>query len=114
MRSERAEFRAGCWIDLSHGAFRVVAQNCTMPSHKLRTEIRCLAVAMAATAASGATLAQDAGAGAPEAGLETVTVYARRLVPIAQVAATVTVIPRETIDRTLVTDIRDLVRYEPG
>ena len=69
---------------------------------------------MAATAASGASLAQDAGGGSPEAGLETVTVYARRLVPIAQVAATVTVIPRETIDRTLVTDIRDLVRYEPG
>ncbi|MDQ1243000.1 MAG: hemoglobin/transferrin/lactoferrin receptor protein, partial [Pseudomonadota bacterium] len=85
-----------------------------MPSRKLQTEIRCLVVAMAATATSGASLAQDAGGGTPEAGLETVTVYARRLVPIAQVAATVTVIPRETIDRTLVTDIRDLVRYEPG
>jgi hemoglobin/transferrin/lactoferrin receptor protein len=114
MRSEHADFRDGCWIDLGHGAGRTVAQNGAMHSRKLQTEIRCLAVAMAATAASGASLAQDAGEGAPEAGLETVTVYARRLVPIAQVAATVTVIPRETIDRTLVTDIRDLVRYEPG
>jgi hemoglobin/transferrin/lactoferrin receptor protein len=46
--------------------------------------------------------------------IETVTVYARRIVPLAQVAATVTVIPRETIDRTLVRDVRDLVRYEPS
>jgi len=114
MRSEHADLRAGCWIDLGHGAGRTVAQNDAMQSRKLQTEIRCLAVAMAATVASGASLAQDAGGGAPEAGLETVTVYARRLVPIAQVAATVTVIPRQTIDRTLVTDIRDLVRYEPG
>ena len=114
MRSERADSRAGCQIDLSHGDFRAVVQNCAMTSRKLKAEVRRLAVAMVATAASGASLAQDGGAVAPEAGLETVTVYARRLVPIAQVAATVTVIPRETIDRTLVTDFRDLVRYEPG
>ena len=72
---------------------------------------------MAATAASGLAAWRRGRRPAPpagEAGRETVTVYARRLVPIAQVAATVTVIPRETIDRTLVTDIRDLVRYEPG
>ena len=114
MRSERENSRAGCQIDLSHGDFRAVVQNCAMTSRKLKAEVRRLAVAMVATAASGASLAQDGGAVAPEAGLETVTVYARRLVPIAQVAATVTVIPRETIDRTLVTDFRDLVRYEPG
>ena len=114
MRSERENSRAGCQIDLSHGDFRAVVQNCAMTSRKLKAEVRHLAVAMVATAASGASLAQDGGAVAPEAGLETVTVYARRLVPIAQVAATVTVIPRETIDRTLVTDFRDLVRYEPG
>ena len=85
-----------------------------MSLRKPQVEVRCLAVAIAAATAAGASLAQDAGSDIPQEGLETVTVYARRLVPIAQVAATVTVIPRETIDRTLVTDVRDLVRYEPG
>lgn len=47
-------------------------------------------------------------------GLETVTVYARRLVPITRVAATVTAISRETMERTLVSDVKQLVRYEPG
>lgn len=51
--------------------------------------------------------------GAPD-GLETVTVYARRLVPITRVAATVTAISRETLQRTLVSDVKQLVRYEPG
>ena len=31
-----------------------------------------------------------------------------------RVAATVTVIPRETIERRLVADVKELVRYEPG
>jgi hemoglobin/transferrin/lactoferrin receptor protein len=54
----------------------------------------------------------------PEAGasgrLETVTVYARRMVPLTRVAASVTVIPRESIERGLVSDVKQLVRYEPG
>ena len=54
----------------------------------------------------------------PEAGssddLETITVYARRLTPVSRVAATVTVIDQARIEATLATDIRELVRYEPG
>ncbi|MCC7060733.1 MAG: TonB-dependent hemoglobin/transferrin/lactoferrin family receptor, partial [Burkholderiaceae bacterium] len=46
--------------------------------------------------------------------LEAVTVYARRLVPISRVAAAVSVIPQETIERTLSADVKELVRYEPG
>jgi len=46
--------------------------------------------------------------------LETVTVYARRILPVSRVAAMVSVIPQETIERTLVTDVKQLVRYEPG
>ena len=46
--------------------------------------------------------------------LETVVVYARRIVPVTRVAAVVTVIPRETIERTLVANVKQLVRYEPG
>jgi hemoglobin/transferrin/lactoferrin receptor protein len=60
----------------------------------------------------------DAQADAPEAGssddLETITVYARRLTPVSRVAATVTVIDQGRIEATLATDIRELVRYEPG
>lgn len=46
--------------------------------------------------------------------LETVTVYARRILPVSRVAAMVTVIAQEAIERTLVTDVKQLVRYEPG
>ncbi len=46
--------------------------------------------------------------------LETIMVYARRLTPVSRVAATVTVIDQARIETTLATDIRDLVRYEPG
>ena len=46
--------------------------------------------------------------------LETVTVYARRLLPVSRVAAMVSVIPEEEIERTLATDVKQLVRYEPG
>jgi len=46
--------------------------------------------------------------------LETITVYARRLTPVSRVAATVTVIDQARIESTLATDIRELVRYEPG
>jgi hemoglobin/transferrin/lactoferrin receptor protein len=46
--------------------------------------------------------------------LETVTVYARRIVPVTRVAAVVSVISREAIERSLVADVKQLVRYEPG
>ena len=52
--------------------------------------------------------------GAADSDLETITVYARRLTPLARVAATVTVIDQARIETTLATDIRELVRYEPG
>jgi len=71
------------------------------------------------------TILALAAAGAPAAGpttangpvrqdLETVTVYAKRIVPVARVAATVTVITQQAIERTLATDVKQLVRYEPG
>jgi hemoglobin/transferrin/lactoferrin receptor protein len=47
-------------------------------------------------------------------GLETVTVYARRLTPLDQVAATVTVIDAGRIEETLASNLRDMIRYEPG
>jgi hemoglobin/transferrin/lactoferrin receptor protein len=46
--------------------------------------------------------------------LETVTVYARRIVPVTRVAAAVTVITQEDIQRTMAADLKQLVRYEPG
>ena len=52
--------------------------------------------------------------GADDSHLETVMVYARRLTPVSRVAATVTVIDQARIETTLATDIRELVRYEPG
>lgn len=71
---------------------------------------------------SGAAASAVPAAGAPATAagetvaseLESVTVYARRLVPMTRVAATVTVISRETIERALVSDMKQLVRYEPG
>jgi hemoglobin/transferrin/lactoferrin receptor protein len=59
-----------------------------------------------AEAADGATAAGER--------LETVTVYARRVTPVTRVAATVTVVDDARIAATLASDIRDLVRYEPG
>ncbi len=46
--------------------------------------------------------------------LETVTVYARRVVPVTRVAASVTVITQDDIQRTMAADVKHLVRYEPG
>jgi hemoglobin/transferrin/lactoferrin receptor protein len=66
-----------------------------------------------AAALALATL-QTAAAEAETGDLEAVTVYARRLVPISRVAAAVSVIPQETIERTLSADVKELVRYEPG
>jgi len=73
-----------------------------------------LALAALHAGASAPAAEVPAGAGPPPADLETVTVYARRILPVARVAAMVTVIPQETIERTLVTDVKQLVRYEPG
>jgi hemoglobin/transferrin/lactoferrin receptor protein len=76
-----------------------------------------LAVALAlAQAAAAAAVENEPQSTAQAAGpeLETVTVYARRVQPMTRVAATVTVIPQETIQRTLASDVKQLVRYEPG
>jgi len=56
----------------------------------------------------------QSGGAAGDRPLETITVYARRLTPVARVAATVTVIDQARIEATLATDVRELVRYEPG
>jgi hemoglobin/transferrin/lactoferrin receptor protein len=74
-----------------------------------------LAVACAlATSAQAEPGPGPASSGVADAELETVTVYARRLIPVTRVAATVTVISQETIERTLASDVKELVRYEPG
>jgi hemoglobin/transferrin/lactoferrin receptor protein len=69
----------------------------------------CAALAAASAIAPAAAL----GAG-QQSELETVTVYARRITPVTQVAATVTVVDEARIDATLASDLRELVRYEPG
>ena len=52
---------------------------------------------------------------APEAQLEEITVTATRTAqPVDEVPATVSVITEDEIQDNLVTDIRDLVRWEPG
>ena len=51
---------------------------------------------------------------APDEVLEEVIVVAKRRMPIRFAPATVTLIDQQHIERTLSTDIRDLVRYEPG
>lgn len=77
--------------------------------HRLRATVAAV-LALAATQAQATTEAAASNAG----DLETVTVYAKRLMPVARVAATVTVIEQERIASTLANDIRDVVRYEPG
>ena len=71
--------------------------------------IVALAAARASAEQSGAAPAFEA-----PAELETITVYARRLQPVTRVAATVTTIPQQQIERTLASDVKQLVRYEPG
>ncbi|HEX7373977.1 MAG TPA: TonB-dependent hemoglobin/transferrin/lactoferrin family receptor [Steroidobacteraceae bacterium] len=75
-----------------------------------------LAVMIAATlaAAAAGSPAHAAVASLPEADLENITVYARRLTPVARVAATVTVLDQVQIERSLSADVKELVRYEPG
>ncbi|MGB5103740.1 MAG: TonB-dependent hemoglobin/transferrin/lactoferrin family receptor [Steroidobacteraceae bacterium] len=80
------------------------------PMNILRNAI---AVALAAGLPTGA-LAQSPPAGEAAADLETITVYARRLTPVTRVAAVVTVIDEASIAATIATDVKELVRYEPG
>jgi hemoglobin/transferrin/lactoferrin receptor protein len=89
-------------LDMRHDSVR------TSGSPTLRLGVTALLLAAAGLAA--AQPAPTAGSGE----LETVTVYARRITPVARVAATVTVIDDARIDATLASDIRDVVRYEPG
>jgi hemoglobin/transferrin/lactoferrin receptor protein len=70
----------------------------------------CAMLGMASVLPAGAATSGTDGAG----DLETVTVYARRLMPVSRVAATVTVIEQSRIESTLASDLGDLVRYEPG
>ncbi len=82
--------------------------------HK-RMNSLAVSIAMSlAAAAQGAGTAAPAQQGAAPAELEEVTVYARRLVPVTRVAATVTVISDEQLQRTLSSDVKQMVRYEPG
>lgn len=83
---------------------------------KLRAAVRRVAaIAAAAVAVPTAGHADRAPtADAPAADLETITVYARRLTPVSRVAASVTVLDLQQIERTLSTDVKELVRYEPG
>lgn len=71
---------------------------------------RCIAAVLTAFATAGA------GAQAPpvETVLEEITVLGKRAEPLAQAAATVTVIDREAIETALATDLQGLVRHEPA
>ena len=51
---------------------------------------------------------------AADAGLDTVTVYALRPTPLTRVAAAVTVIDAEEVRRALASDVKQLVRDQPG
>jgi hemoglobin/transferrin/lactoferrin receptor protein len=84
-------------------------------SHRLTAAVGAALALAALQAGASGPAAEDPGvAGAAPADLETVTVYARRILPVSRVAAMVSVIPQETIERTLVADVKQLVRYEPG
>ncbi len=79
-------------------------------THKHINRLTLAVGSILALAVTPATSAEDPAV----TDLETVTVYARRILPVSRVAAMVSVIPQETIERTLVTDVKQLVRYEPG
>ena len=69
-----------------------------------------LAVLAAMLAAAPAVAADPTD----DSGLETVTIYALRPTPVTRVAAAVTVIDQAEVAQTLATDVKQLVRYEPG
>jgi len=79
-----------------------------------RLPARLPSVVAAIFTALAAPATGQAARGIDDSDLETITVYARRLTPVSRVAATVTVIDQARIETTLATDIRELVRYEPG
>lgn len=81
-----------------------------LPSARLRQLVCAILCTSAALPAGAAPPGSDEGA----RDLETVTVYARRLMPVTRVAATVTVIEQARIEATLSANVADLVRYEPG
>ncbi len=83
-----------------------------MTRKPLKRLIVLSALAAGAAPASETEPPLDASAASPA--LETVTVYARRLVPVARVAATVTVITDVDLKQTLASDVKQMVRYEPG
>jgi hemoglobin/transferrin/lactoferrin receptor protein len=84
-------------------------------SHRLTAAVgAALALAALQAGASDPAAAGSGRAGSAPADLETVTVYARRILPVSRVAAMVSVIQQETIEQTLVNDVKQLVRYEPG
>jgi hemoglobin/transferrin/lactoferrin receptor protein len=85
-----------------------VASKLTSP---LRDTLLALLGAASAAGPGGAAASVATGAAAD---LETVTVYARRQVPLTRVVAAVTVIDQDAMERALVSDAKELVRYEPG
>ena len=75
----------------------------------------CIAATLGAALAGIAPVPAPAAApSAPSAELETITVYARRLMPVSRVAASVTVIDQGQMSLALTADVKELVRYEPG
>ncbi len=75
----------------------------------------CAAALAAGTLSSVSATAHEANRGAPTLGEETIVVSATRTpIELEDAPATVTVIDAEQIADELVTDIKDLVRYEPG
>lgn len=79
-----------------------------------------IALLLGASALPGAVHAEDAATGSEEAaqaageGEQIVVTATRTPLAIDDVPATVTVIDAEDIADDMVTDIKDLVRYEPG
>jgi hemoglobin/transferrin/lactoferrin receptor protein len=80
-------------------------------ARELAGGIPALLAATAAVLVAAPAAAADSAAD-PE--LDTVTVYALRPTPVTRVAAAVTVIDQAGIAETLATDVKQLVRYEPG
>jgi hemoglobin/transferrin/lactoferrin receptor protein len=99
------------WVMEGRGtASQTAAMRAGTIRHSIPTSLALAAWLAAGAQAAPAPAAPTADAG----GLETVTVYARRLLPVTRVAATVTVITETQIQRTMAADVKQLVRYEPG
>jgi hemoglobin/transferrin/lactoferrin receptor protein len=73
-----------------------------------------LRLAIGATLALLASAPAGAGDTADTPLLEMVTVVGKLPQPLSEVAATVSVISAEAIERSMAQDVRDLVRFEPG